>query len=108
MTLCIKIGHNTIASGICCVAIGDNTVARGAYRVAVGEKITLPEGLTKAHVDALIPDIKEMLLVYKALSEQGVAPADFGTKAEQAVAFALNSLSQIVEPKEEKEKPDAQ
>ena len=60
MTLCIKIGNNSIANGICCVAVGDGVTARGAYQVSVGEKITLPEGLTKAQVDALIPEIKEM------------------------------------------------
>ena len=102
MTLCIKIGNNSIANGICCVAVGDGVTARGAYQVSVGEKITLPEGLTKAQVDALIPEIKEMLLVYKALSEQGVAPADFGAKAERALVGALSALLQIMEPKETK------
>jgi hypothetical protein len=94
MALCLEVGNNAVARGICCVAVGDNVVVRGAYQVEVGEEITLSDKMTIDQMSILIPQLEDLILTYNALSDQKVAPADFGKRASNAVGVAINALRQ--------------
>jgi hypothetical protein len=107
MALCLEVGLNTKAHGICCIAVGDNLIVRGSHQVRVGEKVTLPSGLTKDQATSLIPQLQEMILVYNAMADQGHAPPDFGSKAEQAINVAIESLKKVcTEPKPSEQAPE--
>jgi hypothetical protein len=102
MALCINIGQNTKASGMCCVAIGDDLDVRGAFQVKLGTQITLP-GVgsikpeymreTVAIFQKSSNDLRELLLTYKAMEEQKYAPANFVIEAEKAIYVVLDILA---------------
>ena len=95
MALCLAVGTNTKATGICCIAVGDNLIVRGSHQVRIGEKVTLPADITKDQADILIPQLQELILVYNAMDDQGQTPLNFGSRAERAINIAIETLKRV-------------
>jgi len=103
----VAIGSKAKALGICCVAIGDDVVARGAFQVITGTHLTLPDlfGVCECnagnkceceakHIISIISILKDNILTYYALVDQGFAPKKFASDAENAINIVLHILDE--------------
>lgn len=102
MALCVEIGNNTSALGLCCIAVGDGLEAIGAFQVKVSDSITLPENLNADQVKVLTEKLKKMISIYKAMEKQGHAPSDFGYLAEKALMTAIWAMEKKIDSEETK------
>ena len=78
------------------MAVGDDLVARGAYQVFIGKTVTLPDSLTNDQIYQYLQALNESNLIYQALVEQKVAPADFAEKASKAIFVACEALKRKI------------
>lgn len=89
MAMCIAVGKDAKAAGFACISIGDDVVTRGAFQIKVGEKITLPS-IEVDNLQAIILNLQDSCLTFKAMSEQNYGPPDFGEKAAAAIQVVID------------------
>jgi hypothetical protein len=94
-SLCISVGNNAIARGICCIAIGDNVTARGAFQVVIGKEVSLPSDIATDKLDELIENINDMKLTFEAMVNQRQAPKDFAKQSAAAIDMLVGKLKAI-------------
>ena len=92
MALCIAIGSNAVARGMCCVAVGDDTSAIGAFQVSVGPKITISLSTTSEELQVAISNLQSHIEIFTKMGEQKHAPEAFVKSAVLAIQNIIKVL----------------
>ena len=91
-TMNVVYGNNNSFMGQRNIIIGDGQKVYGDYNVVIGSSTTQPTFNNNEERSRMVVIHQEMLKVYKALDESGVAPKGFYEKAETAILIICSLI----------------